>query len=78
MVMNPDTVVPCASDPETWFSNRPKDIEKAREICNECPVRTQCGSEYLSLPKPISHWGIWGGINRDTAVEATNRKRATQ
>jgi WhiB family redox-sensing transcriptional regulator len=36
-----------------------KDQRKAKRICTDCPVRTQCLAE--ALDNHIE-WGVWGGM----------------
>lgn len=52
-------MLPCrANDPELWFAESPTDVEAAKALCLDCPVRTLCLSEALERSEP---WGVWGG-----------------
>ena len=36
-------VPPCtASDPELFFAESPVDLELAKTVCTECPIRKEC------------------------------------
>ncbi|HEX4703754.1 MAG TPA: WhiB family transcriptional regulator [Pseudonocardiaceae bacterium] len=53
----PDT--PCqANDPDLWFAEAPADLERAKALCADCPVRAQCLAGALARHEP---WGVWGG-----------------
>ncbi|AYY15230.1 WhiB family transcriptional regulator [Actinobacteria bacterium YIM 96077] len=53
-----DEVIPCRSDPELWFAEQPADVELAKELCWQCPVRAQCLAGAIDRREP---WGVWGG-----------------
>ena len=46
--------------PEEFFPSDGVGVEKARKICAECPVKTEC-LEY-ALTYRIDH-GVWGGAS---------------
>ncbi len=51
--------LPCRrEDPELFFAETPQDVELAKALCQECPVRTECLSGALERREP---WGVWGG-----------------
>ena len=51
--------LPCrANDPELWFAESPSDVEYAKALCIECPVRALCLDGALERREP---WGVWGG-----------------
>ena len=51
--------LPCRSnDPELFFAESPADVEFAKTICTECPIREACLSGALERKEP---WGVWGG-----------------
>jgi WhiB family redox-sensing transcriptional regulator len=51
--------LPCRSnDPELFFAESPADVEFAKSICTECPIREACLSGALERKEP---WGVWGG-----------------
>jgi WhiB family redox-sensing transcriptional regulator len=51
--------LPCRStDPELFFAESPADVELAKSICTECPIREACLSGALERKEP---WGVWGG-----------------
>jgi WhiB family transcriptional regulator, redox-sensing transcriptional regulator len=51
--------LPCrSSDPELFFAESPADVEFAKSVCTECPIREACLSGALERKEP---WGVWGG-----------------
>lgn len=52
-------LLPCrVNDAELWFAESPSDVEQAKALCLECPVRALCLSGALDRREP---WGVWGG-----------------
>jgi WhiB family transcriptional regulator, redox-sensing transcriptional regulator len=50
--------VPCLMvDPELFFADSPDDVETAKAMCADCPVRTACLTAALERREP---WGVWG------------------
>jgi len=54
--LGPD--LPCADDPELFFAVPLDDVETAKALCRECPVRAACLAGALQRREP---WGVWGG-----------------
>ena len=55
----PGNPAPCrVNDPELWFAESPDDVERAKALCHECPVRARCLDSALERQEP---WGVWGG-----------------
>lgn len=53
------TALPCrVFDPELWFAESPADVEHAKTLCRDCPVRSLCLDGALARREP---WGVWGG-----------------
>lgn len=51
--------LPCrVYDPELWFAESPSDVEDAKALCQDCPVRGLCLDGALDRAEP---WGVWGG-----------------
>jgi WhiB family transcriptional regulator, redox-sensing transcriptional regulator len=51
--------LPCRSnDPELFFAETPTDVELAKALCLDCPVRAECLAGALERREP---WGVWGG-----------------
>jgi WhiB family transcriptional regulator, redox-sensing transcriptional regulator len=51
--------LPChVGDPDLWFADNPADLERAKELCADCPIRRQCLNAALEREEP---WGVWGG-----------------
>ena len=60
--------VPChLNDPDLWFAENPMELERAKVLCAECPIRRQCLAEALERQEP---WGVWGGEIIDRVCEA--------
>lgn len=53
------TAIPCRdNEAELWFAERPEDVELAKSLCGDCPIRAQCLASALERSEP---WGVWGG-----------------
>jgi WhiB family redox-sensing transcriptional regulator len=51
--------LPCrAGDAELFFAESPTDVELAKALCVDCPVRAECLAGALERREP---WGVWGG-----------------
>lgn len=50
--------VPCRWEPDLFFAEAPAEVEAAKAICRDCPVREQCLADALERSEP---WGVWGG-----------------
>jgi WhiB family redox-sensing transcriptional regulator len=50
--------LPCQSDPEVFFAEKPEDVWRARALCQQCPVRSACLAGARERGEP---WGVWGG-----------------
>ncbi len=51
--------LPChLVDPEVFFAESPADVEAAKALCVDCPIRTECLAGALVRREP---WGVWGG-----------------
>ncbi len=51
--------LPCrVNDPELFFAESPADVELAKELCQSCPLMTECLRGALDRREP---WGVWGG-----------------
>ncbi|GAA3728483.1 WhiB family transcriptional regulator [Salinactinospora qingdaonensis] len=44
---------------------------KAKEICAQCPVRTECLDYAISRPEK---YGTWGGLNEDERASERRRR----
>ncbi|WGW10526.1 WhiB family transcriptional regulator [Saxibacter everestensis] len=50
---------PCQrNSPELWFAESPRDIEMAKLLCAECPLRAAC---LEGAKERGEHSGVWGG-----------------
>ena len=51
--------LPCRREnPELFFAESPQDVELAKALCQDCPVRAECLAGALERREP---WGVWGG-----------------
>jgi WhiB family redox-sensing transcriptional regulator len=51
--------LPCRSaDADLWFAESPAELERAKQLCADCPVRATCLAGALEREEP---WGVWGG-----------------
>jgi WhiB family redox-sensing transcriptional regulator len=51
--------LPCHRvDPEVFFAEAPADVEAAKALCQDCPIRDACLAGALERSEP---WGVWGG-----------------
>ncbi|WP_375425288.1 WhiB family transcriptional regulator [uncultured Friedmanniella sp.] len=51
--------LPCRLvDPEVFFAESPADVEAAKALCVDCPLRSSCLAGALERREP---WGVWGG-----------------
>jgi WhiB family redox-sensing transcriptional regulator len=51
--------LPCRTiDPDLWFSESPAELELAKSMCLDCPVRVACLAGAIERAEP---WGVWGG-----------------
>ncbi|WP_166903772.1 WhiB family transcriptional regulator [Mycobacterium sp. DL440] len=60
--------VPChIGNPDLWFAESPVDLEQAKALCADCPIRNACLTAALERQEP---WGVWGGeiLDRGTIV----------
>jgi len=66
--------VPCRKfDPDLWFADSPAELELAKSLCLDCPVRVECLAGAVDRAEP---WGVWGGeIFERGAVIARKRPR---
>ncbi len=68
--------LPCQDadvDVDLWFSENPGDLEQAKALCGDCPLRGECLAEALDRGEP---WGVWGGeIFEQGVVIARKRPR---
>ena len=54
-----EQALPChLVEPDLFFAESPVDVERAKALCTDCPLRTQCLNDALARREP---WGVWGG-----------------
>ena len=53
------TDLPCRQyDPDLWFADVPADLEVAKTLCGDCPLKVECLAGAIERAEP---WGVWGG-----------------
>ncbi|EIE97758.1 WhiB family transcriptional regulator [Saccharomonospora glauca] len=69
-----ETDLPCrVGDADLWFAEAPADLEQAKYLCGDCPVKESCLAGALARREP---WGVWGGeIFERGVVVARKRPR---
>ena len=69
-----DVEVPCRRfDPDLWFADSPAELELAKSMCLDCPVRVECLAGALDRSEP---WGVWGGqLFLNGKILASKRRR---
>lgn len=51
--------LPChVHDPDLWFAESPADLDRAKALCTDCPVRRECLAGALRRSEVC---GVWGG-----------------
>jgi WhiB family redox-sensing transcriptional regulator len=51
--------LPCRKfDPDLWFADSPAELELAKSMCGDCPLRVECLAGAIERAEP---WGVWGG-----------------
>lgn len=53
-------LLPCQQEDasDLFFSERPADLEAAKDLCRTCPLQQACLDGALARHEP---WGVWGG-----------------
>ncbi len=70
--VSPTGDLPCLSgDPDLFFAERPDDLERAKALCVDCPIRPQCLAAALDRGEP---WGVWGGEIFDHGVVIARKR----
>ncbi|GGK00879.1 hypothetical protein GCM10010123_33480 [Pilimelia anulata] len=53
------SALPCRNfEPDLWFADAPAELELAKSLCSDCPVRRECLAGAVERAEP---WGVWGG-----------------
>ncbi|WP_081722387.1 WhiB family transcriptional regulator [Saccharopolyspora rectivirgula] len=63
--------LPCRQDPDLWFAEKPHELERAKAMCGQCPIRAECLAGALSRGEP---WGVWGGEIFDRGVVVARKR----
>ena len=55
----PGRALPCVqAGPDLSFSESPRELELAKQLCRPCPLRVPCLAGAKDRREP---WGVWGG-----------------
>ncbi len=64
--------LPCqVHDAELWFADDPADLERAKALCADCPVRAGCLAGALDRRE---FTGVWGGQIFDNGRIVTHKR----
>jgi WhiB family transcriptional regulator, redox-sensing transcriptional regulator len=54
-----DELLPCQThELELWFADAPADVERAKALCADCPIRPACLAGAIDRAE---YTGVWGG-----------------
>lgn len=68
----PSLRLPCrVDDPDLWFAESPAQLEQAKALCADCPIRRSCLAAALDRAEP---WGVWGGEIFDQGVVIARKR----
>jgi WhiB family redox-sensing transcriptional regulator len=59
---------------DAFFSKGAANVERAKQVCANCPVRTECLAEALDKQIP---WGVWGGMSERERRALLRRRPAS-
>lgn len=48
----------CRIEPDLFFGQTPRDVERAKALCTGCPLQELCLQTAIETAEP---WGVWGG-----------------
>jgi WhiB family redox-sensing transcriptional regulator len=66
------TDLPCLQhDPELWFAQHPTQINQAKALCAECPIREACLLNALARGEAA---GVWGGQLLENGVIIAHKR----
>lgn len=51
-------MLPCQREPDLFFAEYPRPLERAKELCAGCCMRELCLAGALERREP---YGVWGG-----------------
>jgi WhiB family redox-sensing transcriptional regulator len=64
--------LPChAVEPDLFFAEAPAELERAKVLCQSCPLRMACLAGALERQEP---WGVWGGEIFDQGVVIARKR----
>ncbi len=65
--------LPCQLDNRLFFAEQAHDIDRAKALCTDCPIRRDCLVGAIERREP---WGVWGGeVFVDGVIVAHKRGR---
>ncbi|MBX3309701.1 MAG: WhiB family transcriptional regulator [Cryobacterium sp.] len=57
-------LLPCSEDPDLFFRDTAKSNRRAKELCDECPLKARQACLTQAIEDDERH-GIWGGLTYD-------------
>ena len=66
-----DDLPSLSGDPDLFFAERPDDLERAKALCVQCPIRPRGLAAGLERGEP---WGVWGGEIFDHGVVIARKR----
>lgn len=68
-----DYDLPCKEDPELFFSNRKKDIARAKAKCQTCKIMLICLERTLETERDLGHQlhGVHAGLTKAERANTT-------
>jgi len=64
--------LPCqVHDPDLWFADAPRDLERAKALCRDCPAQLACLTGAIERREPA---GVWGGQILDKGEIVTHKR----
>jgi WhiB family transcriptional regulator, redox-sensing transcriptional regulator len=64
--------LPCqVHDPDLWFAVEPRDLDRAKALCRDCPAQLACLTGAIERREPT---GVWGGQILDKGEIVTHKR----
>ena len=64
--------LPCREyDADLWFADTPTELEYAKSLCVDCPVKVECFAGAMDRQEP---WGVWGGEIFEAGVVVARKR----
>ncbi|MGH8793280.1 MAG: WhiB family transcriptional regulator [Stackebrandtia sp.] len=64
--------LPCREyDADLWFADSATELEFAKSLCTDCPVKVECLAGAMDRQEP---WGVWGGEIFEAGVVVARKR----